>query len=308
VLYKYLSRKRLSVIDNFRIRFTQPGELNDPFESAMLVDPDGKNELSKIIADLERDALLNEIIPENSEQKEFLDEKIRELANYVADLYAPHTLGKELAKKLNSSLGVLSLSRTNASLLMWAHYGDSHKGYVVGLDDSHAFFNQIDNFGKITKPYNVVYTSRRNIVKPGSEDYYEKMMCRKSLEWAYEEEVRIFRGFSNSKIAGHENADDRVYLEELPRECIKEIYIGANASEDTKRKILEIVDKRKLHVKIFQARVSDELYALEFTEIQPQYSFRCYDIYHRKDSFYEAEAPHVMWEIGRFSQSAVYPK
>ncbi|WP_321413254.1 hypothetical protein [uncultured Desulfobacter sp.] len=42
MLYKYLPPERIDVLSNLRIRFSQPRSLNDPFETAPLINFDGK--------------------------------------------------------------------------------------------------------------------------------------------------------------------------------------------------------------------------------------------------------------------------
>ena len=43
---------------------------------------------------------------------------------------------------MNTSIGVLSLCEHADSLLMWPHYGDGHRGFVIAFDTSAPFFHQ----------------------------------------------------------------------------------------------------------------------------------------------------------------------
>uniref|UniRef100_UPI0020CD2CC1 DUF2971 domain-containing protein n=1 Tax=Vibrio cholerae TaxID=666 RepID=UPI0020CD2CC1 len=43
---------------------------------------------------------------------------------------------------IDQSYGILCLSAKEDSLLMWSHYGNSHKGYVIEFDTSHKFFKR----------------------------------------------------------------------------------------------------------------------------------------------------------------------
>jgi hypothetical protein len=276
MLYKYLSPNRISVIDNFRIRFTQPAALNDPFESALLVDAAAYDEVSLFI-EAKREEIIKELNPSTDAEWKELEDAVLELHRHAQAQMKPVMIGRHIVELINRAQGVLSLSRANNSLLMWAHYGDSHQGYVIGLDETHPFFREPDRFGNVTKPNNVIYTSRRMPVLAGSVDFYEQLLCYKSLEWAYEQEVRIFRTFGNPEDFA-KNGSDQVHLFNLPRECIKEIYIGANASAETRKKVLQIVDRRKLRVKVFDAYIAEDRYALDFREIDgPLHSYRQHD-------------------------------
>lgn len=41
---------------------------------------------------------------------------------------------------LGSKYGILCLAEAPDNLLMWAHYADCHRGFVVQFDDTHPFF------------------------------------------------------------------------------------------------------------------------------------------------------------------------
>ncbi len=138
---------------------------------------------------------------------------------------------------------MLSLSRNNMNLLMWSHYTENYKGFVLGLDDTNEFFYQKCPSGISTMPQDVRYTSQRSQVKikPRDLDYYRKTLCEKPIDWAYEEEVRIFKFFTNkSKSFGKDEWGLPVFLVNFPPELVKEIYIGFNMSAKNLEQILTI--------------------------------------------------------------------
>jgi hypothetical protein len=170
-------------------------------------------------------------------------------------------------ERMELAQGVLSLSRTKESLLMWAHYGDSHKGYVLGLDENHEFFKARDMVGRPTSPKNVIYTTQRVHIDADRDDYREMLLCTKSLEWAYEEEVRVFRTFGKHFSDFEKNTKGQVHLFSIPHDCIREVYIGANCHASTRAAILAAIDQHKLNVKVYMAHLLFDKYALGFTEI-----------------------------------------
>jgi hypothetical protein len=263
MLYKYLGPDRIDVLQNLRIRFTQPCGLNDPFESALLVRTDAFQAYEE---NLKRDAA--NLASASEEDRQLLEETKAELLERAKQAMAPHAVGRELADYLNRSQGVLSLSRTNDSLLMWAHYCNSHRGYVLALDDTHPWFYQKNGLGESTRPHNVIYTSRRIAVPEDADDLYDRLLCYKSLEWAYEQEVRIFRTFVSNDGPSSENDINKVHLFDIPKECIKEIYIGANADSSLFNAIFDSIFRKKLEVNIFVAYVDDERYGLNFRPIE----------------------------------------
>lgn len=98
-----------------------------------------------------------------------------------------------LKRRFNT--GVFSLSATNKSELLWAHYAESHKGYCIEYDAS-AVLNNFSRDGRILHP--VVYGRRPPVLGPldaftreGHKGLISKMICQKSTAWEYEEEFRI---------------------------------------------------------------------------------------------------------------------
>lgn len=51
----------------------------------------------------------------------------------------------------NRVIGILSLTSKNDNLLMWVHYANSHKGFVVEFNIENVFFNQTVRAGEILR-------------------------------------------------------------------------------------------------------------------------------------------------------------
>lgn len=268
MLFKYLPRERIDVLNGLRIRFTQPSELNDPFESAILVDASGHHDMPGMLTDI-RKQMEEGLTPTTPEEEQELKLAIAEVEAHAKELMHPSSVGKQLIELLDRAQGVLSLSRTPDSLLMWSHYADSHKGFVLGLDESHEFFSRPDSAGRATKPHSVVYTSRRQTVQVNSEDFYERLLCFKSLEWAYEQEVRIFRTFGRTREDFERNDKDAIKLFDLPADCIKEIYLGANIADDLVQKIISAAAWHNLDIRVFRGVIPNDRYAVNFEELPP---------------------------------------
>ncbi len=124
---KYLPPERKDVIEKLKIRFTQPGALNDPFEAVPLIKDDNDPNWQKRRPDLAA------------------------------------RIGAQQIEIMGFTVGVLSLSRTKENLLLWTHYADEHRGYVIEFDENNEFFKA--NAEKSTcKPILVSYTSQRPII------------------------------------------------------------------------------------------------------------------------------------------------
>ncbi len=120
---------------------------------------------------------------------------------------------------LKKSLVILSLTKTYSNPLMWAHYGEDHKGFVIGYDIDDDFF--------LSQKYNVItaaegkvsYTNKKEKIiiseklKNVLHEIYligegkisshlksklllsilKKALLYKHSSWAYEEEVRVIK-------------------------------------------------------------------------------------------------------------------
>lgn len=269
MLYKYLPYDRVDVLENLKIRFSPLISLNDPFECQPLVDMTNESNLflQNMCKDL--DALWEQTnTKEKTEENRRIFEKTRtDLIDDVEKKMNSYIVGQELMAHLSDNFGVLSLSRTEESLLMWSHYTNEGQGLVIGFDDEHEFFKQPDTNGKSTRPIPVVYTEKRCKIIRGEDRYYEKLLCEKPRDWAYEEEERLFRAFfTKDGCIGKDMYGMDIILTEIPKEAIKSVYFGYKISEETKNRAITAIRSNLIECKIYQARISFDKYKIEFDE------------------------------------------
>ncbi|HEA3721442.1 TPA: DUF2971 domain-containing protein, partial [Yersinia enterocolitica] len=126
-LYKYVSCDVAMKILNGKIRMTQPSEFNDPFELTveLYVSPDTKDTVYNFQFDIlsPRESLGSNMLSDDFESDFCHDIPIR-----------------EIREELDKSIGILCLSKTNNSHLMWAHYANNYSGVVLEFDKEHEFF------------------------------------------------------------------------------------------------------------------------------------------------------------------------
>lgn len=126
-------------------------------------------------------------------------------------------------KNFRESVGILSLTRTPLNPLMWAHYAEEHKGFVVGYEVDTAFLKSRD-FNLIpVDAGDVMYTNTKTLhaltlenkqlldklevitMIPGDyrkafpevENLARKVFLVKHACWVYEEEVRVVKPLIN---------------------------------------------------------------------------------------------------------------
>lgn len=124
--------------------------------------------------------------------------------------------------ELNKSLVILSLTRTPYNPLMWAHYGEEHRGFVIGYEIEDEFLQSNEYNVIAANKGDVIYTSQKEKIELTPEiketlhkaylvsqgvkidDYLgaeresiekllKKSLLYKHASWSYEEEVRVVK-------------------------------------------------------------------------------------------------------------------
>jgi hypothetical protein len=162
------------------------------------------------------------------------------------------------------TFGILSLTETPDSLLMWAHYADNHKGVVLGFDEAHPFFHGPEIVAGLPRLGKVEYNQKRPVLSPTTKDH-PKVFLRKSTEWACERESRLFRPLGEAIETKAVGGQCPIHLFELPPDVIKLVVTGSQMRENEDKKLREFCmsNPALVHVSVHHARLSREHYALE---------------------------------------------
>ena len=216
-LYKYVSIDRLKgiLIDN-KIRFTQPGAFNDPFELVpRLLVPKGT-------------------VPQGHRNYKFSLSAPRRPIDVDKSADGSDHHSRDLRQAPDHEVGFLSLSRTWKSLPMWAHYAENFAGAVIEFDGCHPFFKWA---------FDVHYSHERPI-RDLALYWRERIpiaeLCNKSTAWKYEEEVRVARALSGCQLI-RASSDFPVLVTKVPPECIKSVILGERVDQDTAKEIFDII-------------------------------------------------------------------
>lgn len=168
-------------LENPTIKLSPPILLNDPFET----------QSTQSVVEYIYKTYKDEYQLSDLEENKYGDQRRRAILTTVP-------------MKIIRSSGICSLSESNRSLLMWAHYANQHKGMVLGLEDDFLIPNTdqkvTPKFIYSPKPIKVKYDTVRfdvsefdkgesNIVNV-SRLLAMKMLTTKSDDWLYEKEYR----------------------------------------------------------------------------------------------------------------------
>lgn len=277
MLFKYLPPERIDVLQKLQIRFSPFESLNDPFESLPLFKSKQVDELTDMITKTLQDMIINKDSDDNS-KKCFANEFTTIFRNQLeSEYFSPATFGQAIMKQVDSldtPVGILSLSRVNTNLLMWSHYAENGKGFVIELDSINVFFT---NKNSINSLKSVVYSQRRMIFD--LEQHHVKhqenipiIFSRKPLAWAYEEEERLFKELNteqNDIDTGKTDAyGKKVILTPIPHNIIKAVYIGYNTSPEIEGNIIKAIKENGIQAQVFKGKMSRDEYNILFEKFE----------------------------------------
>ncbi|MGH8068253.1 MAG: DUF2971 domain-containing protein [Candidatus Entotheonellia bacterium] len=146
---------------------------------------------------------------------------------------------------------ILCLTRSPLNPLMWAHYAEAHRGFVIGFDVNVSGFTATDMNLLPAQFGSMIYTEQKPrhklvisaLMEVGGEMSYrpelleklQRLFLHKPLCWSYEEEVRIVRCVKGIEHAAElpsgtftllALSDRQLYLLALPDDAIREVYLG----------------------------------------------------------------------------------
>ena len=253
--YKYLPIERISYINDQLLRFTQPEDLNDPFECYP------KSVDKKIVLD----KVLNVISTKKNVQNPLNIIKIEDTVLQVLKDYLPDTFDK-----INKEIGILSLSKIWKSSLMWSHYCESHTGFCIGFSKSHKYFKDYlsEDLHQSQYTKSVNYQTDRSEINLDSKHPKSnfKILHTKSKEWQYEKEIRVIKTLNlKDCIKKNKKGSHDLYLFKVPHYLINEIIIGVKTPLGIKNDIIEFCKQK--NIKIYQATISETTFDMEREEI-----------------------------------------
>lgn len=169
-------------------------------------------------------------------------------------------------------VGLLCLSRSGKSLLMWSHYADSHQGALLEFDDVHRTFRRrrsaSDEFGFLRR---VSYSDTRPELSSQTDDeeMFVHLALTKGLEWGYEQEVRLLLPLENADRT-QATEGGSIHLIDVPSDALKSVIFGCRATETFIDAAIKLLDAAATasHVVLKRSVVDDAQYALNYVEVR----------------------------------------
>lgn len=297
-IYKYVSEFRIDILENGLIRYTQPSIFNDPFEVypyfKAIADDKAVDNFIKgnwIEENIERkiEQLCKEklrpysSLMDNLNIKEKVNDQIKPLLP-SAKLFLDGTLRLNspeyrafilsvIRKALDETIGLLCFTESPINLVMWAHYANLHKGFVIEFDERHKYFDRREKPKELRRCLRKVnYSEKRpeiilfNLNLSNSENidtWINKFFWNKSNVWEYEQEWRMIETLKECKNRVR-NGREEICLFPVPLDSITGIILGCKASLELQERFTALLksDKRYSHINLKHSTIDEKDFKL----------------------------------------------
>ena len=253
-LYKFRSLDNeydLECLTSHKLFYAKPNQLNDPHDLKIdydfsLIDTEEKViELAAFFYKGAMDSIANgttdKRLPKFSLFVNFIRNKPSEVKEFFNISIA----------KYDEKFGVICFSKNCMNTLLWSHYGGSHKGMAIGFKTSKLGLQVADGLLRGVD-YNKFY-HKISPIDYDSQDTLIKKLYSKSIDWEYENEVRIV------KIYTDDSDEESRYLT-VPLESIEEVVLGMYITQEHQDKIIKFCSENGIKVyKIEKQHLSFEL-------------------------------------------------
>lgn len=185
---------------------------------------------------------------------------LKELLRLYGDNKAFVAKQNRLFKGFRKCFGVLCMSETPESILMWAHYADKNKGIVYEFN--YNLFGCETSKNPNDCPSYIKYTDKREyellsytLQYEELKEQFSKLLATKAMDWAYEKEVRFM------------NLDKGDFNRKFDSKCLKSIIFGIKTKGEEIKKVKKLCKENNLkHIKFKQAKLIDGRFEIEIVD------------------------------------------
>ena len=162
--------------------------------------------------------------------------------------------------QFTKGVGVYSLSGSVMDELLWAHYGNSHKGFCLEFDLEQLLTYKLEAEEVLTVEY-VPQPPKISMVSfvaetSSKEKLLQKLIATKSCRWEYEKETRICVG--------------KAGLREYDYRALKAVYFGVRCERRLIRLAMRLLRGRG--VRYYQMQLVKDSYQLQAVEVDDEFS------------------------------------
>ncbi|CAM5193970.1 hypothetical protein BTHI11S_04919 [Bosea thiooxidans] len=141
---------------------------------------------------------------------------------------------REMRRHLSDKNGVLCMTKSWSSPLMWAHYADSHRGMALGFDVPDQAFYSVEYTAKRPKLSDFGHLTLDDITP---EDI-KRLTKMKAMGWSYEQEYRAYIALENATII---NGSVHYFMPFSHNLNLREVIVGSRYT-GRRSDVLAVVD------------------------------------------------------------------
>jgi len=161
---------------------------------------------------------------------------------------AMHGLKAAMARRY----GMVCMSTTWSHPLMWAHYGENHRGLCLGLDADDANLLKVEYVKSRLKLEDFKIAD----VSQLTEDHMKRLIATKFAAWSYENEYRFF-----ARLETPDPTSGLHFVEYGDGLHLREVIVGMDAPL-TRSELDESLGQTRTSVKRFKVRPAFKSFAL----------------------------------------------
>lgn len=285
-LYKYLVTERFDVLRNAKVRFSQHMALNDPFEMKPYFEGLASDLFLTQFFNASWEAygegavkLIDGLIPDvlKDEHHKSTMEQAKHENPGIDLLLSTHkekmpVLRNVMFTSFNDGVGVLCLTEERDNLIMWAHYANNYKGFIIEFDDKHEYFHEKDSLmGELGRIRRIDYSVDRPNHASFTDLTPAEIFFLKSDDWAYEKEWRMLKPLplENADKVNRDADGQPVYLFSFPPECVTGVIFGSRMPDDVRNNFVEFLstEKRYSYAKPYHAILDEKKFRLNVEPI-----------------------------------------
>lgn len=256
-------------LDESYLWFSEISSFNDPFETAILrEDIDvgllDDNELAKFCQ-------INQGLEFGEPDSDFsvrpADEPFEHVKNFIKNKRSEVLLGineyiyKTIRTMQLNKFHCLSHDAGNDPIqnrLMWSHYSNGMKGFVIDFDmklllnsqrHKNKSFQGFTEINYMNLDYNNYIREITNNNEPIDQRY---LVFTKHNDWDYENEIRLIGG------------ESKMYYHDF---CIKRIIIGSRMDQESLQKLLAVIERKGLTDKVYMSSIVRKKFSVEIEKI-----------------------------------------
>ncbi|MBS0835681.1 DUF2971 domain-containing protein [Enterobacter hormaechei] len=256
---KFVTQDRIDILKDGYIRFTPPKDLNDPFEVNPVVIPHDPYNLQLIESGY--DYQNHEF---TASDHDFSWKRFNKIGHYkneyskFSNKYGILSLSSSKDMCSMPSVAIFSEEDPRRNLLMWSHYTDEHRGFII---EFHRNFIDDTEISKITYSHERPMVTQEEIESGVIFPFFVK-----GEKWCYEKERRIIKPLEQADKIVHLDNGNTIHLFKIKKSQIRSITTGCNMDTNKIEELKKIVftDPELKNCIFYVSKIDNEGFALDF--------------------------------------------